>query len=116
MLYKLDDISEQELKDIERTERMRTKLNTLYKQRKYFNRTFHVMKNKFDYTCGYKNYLYIKDKSNSYYCSGYHYPSPTGRRSNKYPYPVRVYEYLENYSYATCYKLSNLKLTNINWR
>lgn len=114
MLYKLDDISERELKEIEKINLIRENLNTFYKQKKYFDRSFHVMKNSFDYVSGYKNYLYIKDKSNSYYFSGYHYPSPTGRPSNKYPYPRREYDYLRNYSYATCYKLHNLKLTNIS--
>lgn len=116
MVYTLDNISENEFKEIEKIQTIRNNLNTFYKQKKYFDRTFHVMRNSFDYIGGYKNYLYIKDKSNSYYCSGYHYPSPTGRRSNKYPYPVSIHKYLENYSYATCHKLLNIKLTNISWR
>lgn len=108
-LYVLDNLSEKELKEIKNIEEIRTNLQTKYKQRKYLNRTFHVMKNKYDYLDGYKNYINIKDISNSYYCSGIRYPSPTGKPSRKYPYPVRIYSYLRNYSYATCYKLKNVK-------
>lgn len=109
-LYVIDDISETTFKEIGKLNSWRGHLKTKYKQQKYFKRTFHVMMNIFDYTVGYKNYIKIKNISNSYYCCGYHYPSPTGRPSNKYPYPVRDYAYLRNYSYATCYKLSDIKL------
>lgn len=74
----------------------------------------HVMKNVYDYTYGYTNYLCIKDTLNSYYCIGSHYPSPTRIPSRKYPYPVKDYSFLKNYSYATCYKLSNIKLLGIH--
>ena len=52
--------------------------------------------------------------SNSYHCIGAHYPSPSGRSSRKYPYPVRDYAYLKNYSYATCYRLFDIKLQSMN--
>lgn len=112
-LYKIDEISEKEFKQIRKIESIRGNLSTYYKERQYFHRSFHVMKNVHDYTIGYVNFLQIKDISN-YHCIGSHYPSPTGRPSRKYPYPVYDYAYLKNRSYATCYKLSDTKLLSIN--
>lgn len=112
-LYKIDEISEKEFGEIKKIESLRGHLSTYYKERQYFHRSFHVMKNVYDYTIGYVNYLRIKDVSN-YYCIGSHYPSPTGRPSRKFPYPVKDYAYLRNNSYATCYKLSNIKIKSIN--
>lgn len=114
LLYQMDNISEKDVKDIQKISSLRGHLTTTYKQKQYFSRTFHVMKNVYDYLDGYKNYLYIKDTSNSYRCVGAHYPSPTGRLSRKYPYPVRDYAYSKNYSYATCYRISDIKLHSIN--
>lgn len=113
-LYKMCDITEADIKNIQKIISFRGNLNTYYRQRQYFNRAFHVMKNIYDYLSGYTNYLYIKSLSNSYYCTGSYYPSPTRRPSRKYPYPVKKYSYLKNYSYATCYKLFDVKLKNIN--
>lgn len=109
-LYVVDNISEATFKEIKKLALWRENLTTKYKQQKYSKRPFHVMINAYDYTVGYKNYIQVKNTSNSYYCSGSHYPSPTGRPSRKYPYPVKDYEYLRNYSYATCYNLSDVKL------
>ena len=61
----------------------------------------------------YKNYILIKNTSNNYQCIGSHYPSPTGRPSNKYPYPVKDYAFIGNYSYASCYYLPYIKLKSI---
>lgn len=112
--YKIDELSENEFKKIKRIESIRNSLRycSYYKERQYFNRTFHVMRNIYDYISGYVNYFQIKDVSN-YQCIGSHYPSPTGRPSRKYPYPVKDYAYLRNRSYATCYKLSDVKLKSI---
>ena len=65
------------------------------------------------YEKGVRNYCFIKGNSNSYYCSGLRYASPTGRASRKYPYPVQKYEYLRNFSIATCYKLNDIQLKKI---
>lgn len=112
--YKLDELSEEEFKKIQKIESIRNNFRhcTYYQERQYFHRTFHVMKNIYDYTNGYVNYLEIKDVSN-YKCIGSHYPSPTRRPSRKYPYPVKDYAYSRNYSYATCYRLSSVKLGGI---
>ena len=109
-LYVLDNLPEKEFKEVEKIKSLRRKSYlTKYMQRKYLSRSFHVMENIYDYLNGYKNYIQIKDTSNSYtYVSSY-YPSPTGRPSNKYPYPVRKYAYSNNYSFATCYKVDNVK-------
>lgn len=98
--------------NIDKMVSLRGNLKNQYRKRKYFNRDFHVMKNTYDYLRGYKNYIQIKDISNNYYCSRCYYPS--GRRSNKYPYPVREYSYSRNYSHATCYRLENIKLSSID--
>ena len=34
--------------------------------------------------------------------------------SRKYPYPVKDYSFLKNNSYASCYKLSNIKLLDFH--
>lgn len=112
-LYDVEDLTEKEIKNISNMCDLRENLTTRYRCKKYYNREFHVMKNVYDYLDGYKNFIHIKDNSNNYYCTGSFYPSPTGRPSNKYPYPVRRYAFSRNYSYATCYKLSNTKLKNI---
>ena len=114
MFYKLEDFEKKDLKEIENICELRRNLSTKYRQTKYFNRIFHIMKNEFDYLDGYKNYLCIKDISNCYIYVGSKYPSPTGRPSRKYPYPVRQYDFYKNNSYATCYKLMDTKLDNIH--
>lgn len=115
-LYKLEDLSELELKELEKLYDLRSGLRNKYcsdyKKRKYLHRKDHIMTNPYDYVQGYKNYMFVKSGiSNSYICSGSHYPS--GRRSNKYPYPIKDYVYMRNKSLATCYKLDNLQLKNI---
>lgn len=114
LLYQIDDLSELDIKAIKKISSLRGNLVNQYRQKQYKNRTFHVMENEYDYLCGYKNYFYIKDIMNSYICVGTHYPSPTGRPSRKYPYPVKDYRFSRNYSYATCYQLSDVKLKSIN--
>lgn len=114
LLYQMDDISEKDVKEIQKIALLRNNLKTTYKKNQYFNRRFHVMKNAYDYINCYKNYLCIKDTSNNYRCIGAHYPSPTRRPSRKYPYPIKDYAYSKNYSYATCYRLSDIKLYSIN--
>jgi competence CoiA-like predicted nuclease len=114
-IYILDNLSEKEFIQIVKIQSIRGHLYNYYREKQYFNRNIHIMKNVFDYTAGYVNYLCIKDVSN-YCCIGCHYPSPTGRSSNKYPYPVKDYGYSRNNSYATCYKLSNTELKDINRR
>ena len=47
------------------------------------------------------------------YDSYSHYPSPTGRPSNKYPYPSTKYVYDRNKSMATCTKLKDVDLRKI---
>lgn len=113
LIFQTDNISVKDIDEIQKIESLRGRLNTPYKRRRYFNRAFHVMLNPYDYLKGYKNYLLIKNISNSYSCIGAYYPSPTGRPSNKYPYPVREYAYTKNHSYATCYNLNSTKLQNI---
>lgn len=113
-IYNMEDISEKEIKYIEKVESYRGHLDTSYKRSKYLNRTCHVMMNAYDYLNGYKNYIYIKNNNNNYCCVGSYYPSPTGRPSRKYPYPVKEYNYIGNHSYATCYKIDNVKLKNLS--
>ena len=113
-LYKMDSMDKNEFLYLSKLEEYRYKIRNGYASKyiisKYKNREVHIMKNIYDYTPGYKNYLLIKDTDNCYICTGSYYPSPTGRPSNKYPYPVRKYRYSNNYSYATYLKLSNTKL------
>lgn len=72
-----------------------------------------LMKNTSDYiNCNLKRYLLVKDHSLSY-DKIYRYPSPTGRPSNKYPYPVPVYKYSHNVSLAECFDLKKIVLTGI---
>ena len=110
----MDSLNKNEFSYLFKLNEYRNKIRNRYASKyiisKYKNRKIHVMKNIYDYTPGYKNYLYIKRLNNCYICTGSYYPSPTGRPSNKYPYPVRKYEYFSNYSYVTYLKLSNTKL------
>ena len=114
VIYKMDSMNKKEFLCLLKLEEYRYKIRNGYASKyiisKYKNREVHLMKNIYDYTPGYKNYLLIKDTDNCYICTGSYYPSPTGRPSNKYPYPVRKYRYSNNYSYATYLKLSNTKL------
>lgn len=73
----------------------------------------HLMKNPFDYRFGSENFYLIKDSIKSY-SSYLYYPSPTGRPSNKYPYPVTDYRFCKNVSLAKCMSLNSLKLKSIN--
>lgn len=73
----------------------------------------HLMKNFYDYREGMLNYFLIKDENKSYK-SYNRYPSPTGRPSRKYPYPVKHYVFKENKSLTKCMDLKNLKIKSIN--
>lgn len=78
------------------------------------NKTYvHLMKNPYDYKISNENFYLVKDKIKSY-TSYLYYPSPTGRPSNKYPYPVTAYAFNENLSLAKCMKLDYLKLKSID--
>lgn len=112
MIYKMENLTKKEMVDIDRMVSFRGNLKSPYKRRKYYNRDFHVMKNTYDYLKGCKNYIQIKSTSNNNCLSRCYYPS--GRRSNKYPYPVREYSFSRNYSHATCYKLENIRLSSID--
>ena len=79
----------------------------------YKNTEHYFMRNPYDYRIGKQNYYLVKDKMKSYSSYSY-YQSPTGRKSNKYPYPVTGYHFNKNLSFARCMKLKNLKLRNIN--
>lgn len=73
----------------------------------------HFMKNIYDYIPNIQNYYLIKDEFKSYMSYSY-YPSPTGRSSRKYPYPVIAYKFNKNLSLAKCMSLDSLKLKGIN--
>lgn len=72
----------------------------------YVNR----MKNPIDYKNKNENFYLIKDDSKSYSSYSY-YPSPTGRSSNRYPYPVTAHRYACNKSLAKCEKLNDIKIS-----
>lgn len=113
-LYYMEDMGQKQFHYLSKLEDYRYDIRQhrakKYIINKYKNRKFHLMENFYDYTLGYSNYVHIKDNSNSYKCIGSYYPSPTGRASRKYPYPIRKYEYSSNHSYARFLKLSNTKL------
>lgn len=73
----------------------------------------HLMKNIYDYVPNIKNYYLIKNEFKSYESYTY-YPSPTGRSSRKYPYPVTGYNFYKNLSLAKCMSLNSLILKGIN--
>lgn len=89
VIYKMDSMNKKEFLCLSKLEEYRYKIRNGYASKyiisKYKNREVHLMKNIYDYTPGYKNYLLIKDTDNCYICTGSYYPSPTGRPSNKYP-------------------------------
>lgn len=70
----------------------------------------YLMRNPFDYRVCEKNYYLIKDRIKNYFGDSYY---PSGKRSNKYPYPIKRYTYMSNVSLAECLSLKNLKLKNI---
>ena len=77
------------------------------------NKKYKLMKTVNDYIgCKLTRFIKVKDTSLSYYKT-YKYPSPTGRRSNKYPYPVAVLHYNHNLSLAQCFDLNTLVMTGI---
>lgn len=77
------------------------------------NKRYKLMKNVNDYVnCNIKKYIEVKNSSLSY-DKFYKYPSPTGRRSRKYPYPVPVYKYSRNVSLAECFDLNTLVLKGV---
>ena len=116
LFYQLEDLSEKEIDAINKMSYLRDRCDTAYKKRKYAKRAFHVMKDKTDYADNYTNYMRIKHESNNHRCVGSYYPSPTGRRSNKYPYPVKKYVFEKNYSHAACYKMCDMDLQKIKDR
>lgn len=75
-------------------------------------KNINLMRNPYDYRCCFENYILVKDYLKSYDSYTY-YPSPTGRSSNKYPYPVTDYLYNHNMSLANCYLLNMLKLKSV---
>lgn len=94
--YKIDSALEK--KDFEK----------IYNGKKYV-----LMKNIYDYVgCNLMRYIFVKDNTLNY-DKTYRYPSPTGRPSNKYPYPVAKLEYRRNVSLARCFDLDKIKLTEI---
>ena len=70
----------------------------------------HKMKVPFDYVVGKENFFSVKcvDKS---YDSQLYYPS--GRRTNKYQYPIIRHTFKENYSLAKCMPLNSIKLKEV---
>lgn len=70
----------------------------------------HKMKTPFDYLAHKENFFNVKyiDKS---YSMQYYYPS--GRRSNKYRYPLVRYEFKKNYSLAKCMSLNSIRLKEV---
>jgi competence protein CoiA len=69
-----------------------------------------LMTNPFDYKHNKENFYLIKDRGKSYSNYSY-YPSPTGRSSRKYPYPVTSHRYNINVSLAKCEKLKNITMS-----
>lgn len=86
--------------------------------KKYFNNIINnktyvnLMKTPNDYKDKFENFYLVKDQYKSYSSFSY-YPSPTGRRSNKYPYPVTAYKYNKNKSLAKCEKLMEITISNL---
>ena len=70
----------------------------------------HKMTTPFDYLVNKENFFNVKyiDKS---YRMQYYYPS--GRRSNKYRYPLIRYEFKKNYSLAKCMSLNSIRLKEV---
>lgn len=58
------------------------------------------------------NYFYIKDSGKNYRTETY-YPSPTGRPSNKYPYPATRYIFDENIALAECKKIESISCEDL---
>ena len=83
-----------------------------YRNGKNIWETEHIMKNPYDYMLTKNNFIFIKDTKKSFQSYQY-YPSPTGMRSRKYPYPATGYIYDSNVSIAQSMILNNLKLTEI---
>lgn len=72
------------------------------------NKTYvNLMNSPFDYKHRRENFYLVKDKSKSYSSYSY-YPSPTGRPSNKYPYPVSGHRYDWNKSLAKCKNINHI--------
>lgn len=65
------------------------------------------MKTPLEYKNKYENFHLVKSISQSYSSYSY-YPSPTGKSSRKYPYPVTAHRYNYNKSLAKCDKLVNI--------
>lgn len=72
---------------------------------------YHLMVNPYDYRPGLKNYFKVKNLLISYNTE-YYYPS--GRPSNKYPFPVAKQHFNKNISLAKCMALESLKIKSID--
>ena len=72
----------------------------------------HRMINLFDYKKNQENFYLVKDLQKSYYVC-HKYPSPTGRPSRKYPYPVSYYSFNKKYSLAKCMSLNSIRLKEV---
>lgn len=81
-------------------------LKSIINKKTYVN----FMKTPHDYKNKYENFYLVKPISKSYSMYSY-YPSPTGRKSNKYPYPVTGYKYSHNLSLAKCENLNNINIS-----
>lgn len=77
------------------------------------NRNLNLMTDIHDYHDGLKNYMLIKNISNSYKCVGNQYASIYSRASNKHQHTIKDYKYVKNYSFARCYKVDDFKFANI---
>lgn len=74
-----------------------------------YNTYVNLMSSPIEYIAKKENFYLLKDCSKSYESYSY-YPSPTGRSSNKYPYPMTSHRYKFNRSLAKCERINNIKL------
>ena len=70
----------------------------------------HKMKVPFDYVVGKENFFSVKCVDKSYDSQPYY---PSGRRTNKYQYPIIRHTFKENYSLAKCMPLNSIKLKEV---
>lgn len=70
----------------------------------------HKMKVPFDYVIGQENFFSVKCVDKSYSSQPYY---PSGRRTNKYQYPVIRHTFKENCSLAKCIPLNSIKLKEV---
>lgn len=65
-----------------------------------------------DYNKDFKNFYYVKSKNRNFKTETY-YLSPTGRPSNKYPYPCTRYVFNINKAFAYCKNIFECSLNDI---